>query len=83
MDNGDRRRSVRRFEDIRFLTGHGRYVEDFVFAGEVHAYVLRSPHAHAVIEHIDTASVQAVSGALCCLSSCMDRSSRAFSLGTA
>ncbi len=64
MDNGDRTRSVRRFEDIRFLTGRGRYVEDFVLAGEVHAYVLRSPHADAVIEHIDTASAQAVSGVL-------------------
>ena len=64
MDNGDRRRSVRRFEDVRFLTGRGRYVEDFVLAGEAHAYVLRSPHAHALIEHIDTASAQAVPGTL-------------------
>jgi carbon-monoxide dehydrogenase large subunit len=64
LDHEDRRRSVRRFEDIRFLTGRGQYVEDFVFAGEVHAYVLRSPHANAVIEHIDTGSAQAVSGVL-------------------
>jgi len=64
VDNGDRRRSVRRFEDVRFLTGRGRYVEDFVLAGEAHAYVLRSPHAHALIEHIDTASAQAVPGTL-------------------
>ena len=56
MDNGDRRRSVRRFEDVRFLTGRGRYVEDFVLAGEAHAYVLRSPHAHALIKRIDKAA---------------------------
>jgi carbon-monoxide dehydrogenase large subunit len=42
-------------EDWRFLTGRGQYVEDFTVPREVHAYVLRSPHAHAVIERINTA----------------------------
>jgi carbon-monoxide dehydrogenase large subunit len=57
-------RSVRRLEDWRFLTGRGRYVEDFTIPREVHAYVLRSPHADAVIERIDTASARETSGVL-------------------
>ena len=54
MASDDVGRSVRRLEDWRFLTGRGRYVEDVTFPHEAHAYVLRSPHAHAVIERIDT-----------------------------
>jgi carbon-monoxide dehydrogenase large subunit len=55
-------RSVRRLEDQRFLTGRGRHVEDFTVPGEVYAYVLRSPHAHAVIERIDTAGAREAAG---------------------
>jgi carbon-monoxide dehydrogenase large subunit len=64
MESRDRTRSVRRLEDIRFLTGRGRYVEDFAVPGEAHAYVLRSPHAHAVIERIDAAAARAAPGVL-------------------
>src|SRR5262252_7268170 len=64
MLSDDRGRSVRRLEDARFLTGRGRYVEDFALPGEAHAYVLRSPHAHAVIEGIDTAGAQEAAGVL-------------------
>src|SRR6266849_1038533 len=64
METDDRGRSVRRLEDVRFLTGRGRYVEDFTAPGEVHAFVLRSPHAHAVIERIDTAAARAAPGIL-------------------
>jgi len=59
MNRDDTARSVRRFEDLRFLTGRGRYVEDVAVPGEAHAYVLRSPHAHAVIERIDTTPARA------------------------
>jgi carbon-monoxide dehydrogenase large subunit len=58
MKTEDRGRSVRRFEDFRFLTGGGRYVDDFTLPGQVHAHVLRSPHAHAAIERIDTAAAR-------------------------
>jgi aerobic carbon-monoxide dehydrogenase large subunit len=64
MDTDDRGRSMRRLEDIRFLTGRGRYVEDFTLSGEVYAYVLRSPHAHAVIERIDTTGAREANGIL-------------------
>ena len=43
---GDR---LKRSEDIRFLTGHGCYVDDLPSKDLAHIFVLRSPHAHARI----------------------------------
>ena len=45
---------VRRMEDPIFLTGRGEYVDDIKLEGMLHAHVLRSPHAHAAINSIDT-----------------------------
>jgi carbon-monoxide dehydrogenase large subunit len=45
--------SVKRKEDIRFITGKGHYVDDINRPGQAHAYFLRSPHAHATIDKID------------------------------
>lgn len=56
--------STRRFEDARFLTGKGRFVEDVNEPGQVWAHVVRSPHAHAAIASIDTAAAKAVQGVL-------------------
>jgi carbon-monoxide dehydrogenase large subunit len=53
--------SARRVEDERFLTGRGVFVEDVDLAGQVWACVVRSPHAHAVIERIDTSGVTGAS----------------------
>src|SRR5476649_547123 len=55
-------RSVRRLEDGRFLTGRGRYVGDLDAIGCLHGSFVRSPHAHAVIERIDTARASAHAG---------------------
>ncbi|MGD9880194.1 MAG: xanthine dehydrogenase family protein molybdopterin-binding subunit [Reyranella sp.] len=55
-------RPVRRLEDIRFLLGQGRYVDDIARSGELHAYVLRSPHAHAIITRIDVTEAAALAG---------------------
>ncbi|HEY4165944.1 MAG TPA: xanthine dehydrogenase family protein molybdopterin-binding subunit [Reyranella sp.] len=49
-------RSVPRLEDVRFLTGRGRYVADIACPGALRGHVLRSPHAHAQIRRIDTAA---------------------------
>ncbi|MCD6043565.1 MAG: xanthine dehydrogenase, partial [Burkholderiales bacterium] len=38
-----------RKEDMRFLTGHGRYVDDIEIPGALHACFVRSPHPHAKI----------------------------------
>jgi carbon-monoxide dehydrogenase large subunit len=56
--------SVRRVEDVRFLTGEGRYVDDFVPTGTASAVVLRSPHAHAEIGAIDVTEARNAPGIL-------------------
>src|SRR5215475_12998590 len=55
---------VPRTEDPRFLKGKGRYVADIMPAKLAHGYVLRSPHAHAVIKSIDTSAAKAAPGVL-------------------
>lgn len=54
--------SVKRTEDIRFITGKGHYVDDINRPGQAHAYFLRSPHAHATIDRIDAAAALAAPG---------------------
>jgi Aerobic-type carbon monoxide dehydrogenase, large subunit CoxL/CutL homologs len=53
---------VRRKEDQRFVTGQGRYVDDFNRPGQAYAYFLRSPHAHALIRSIDTGPAKIMPG---------------------
>ena len=48
--------SVKRTEDIRFITGKGHYVDDINRPGQAYAYFLRSPHAHATIDKIDASA---------------------------
>lgn len=55
-------RSIRRLEDARFLTGRGRYVEDIAEPAALHGYVLRSPHAHALIRSLDVSSAASMAG---------------------
>lgn len=59
--------SPRRREDIRFVTGHGAYLDDLAFDGLTHAVFLRSPHAHARIAAIDTAAAKAAPGVIAVL----------------
>ncbi|MCB1389811.1 MAG: xanthine dehydrogenase family protein, partial [Rhodobacteraceae bacterium] len=53
---------VKRREDLRFLTGSGRYVADILPAGTLHAAFLRAPVARAVITGLDTADAAALPG---------------------
>ncbi len=55
-------RSVRRFEDLRFVTGQGQFVDDLAPQTGLFAGFLRSPHAHADIIAIDTAAARALKG---------------------
>jgi carbon-monoxide dehydrogenase large subunit len=55
---------VRRIEDLRLLTGQGRYSDDLKLPGQSYAVMLRSPHAHAEIRTIDTTRARAVEGVL-------------------
>ena len=56
--------SVRRKEDLRFLSGRGQYTDDINRPGQTHAYMLRSPHAHAAIRSIDLAQAKSMPGVL-------------------
>src|SRR5689334_25410549 len=60
-------RSVPRFEDLRLVRGGGRYVDDVTLPGTAYGHVLRSPHAHARINRIDTAKAKAAPGVLAVL----------------
>jgi carbon-monoxide dehydrogenase large subunit len=59
--------AVARVEDRRFLTGRGRFTDDFRIDGEARGYVLRSDHAHARIVSLDTAAAKAAPGVLAVL----------------
>ncbi len=56
--------SLRRLEDARFLTGRGRFIEDLDEPGQAWMHVVRSPHAHAAITHIDLEAARTASGVL-------------------
>jgi aerobic carbon-monoxide dehydrogenase large subunit len=58
---------VRRKEDLRLVTGKGRYTDDINIPGQAHAVMVRSPHAHARIGAIDIAPAVAVPGVLAVL----------------
>ncbi len=57
MEKFGRSQSVSRVEDVRFLTGHGRFIDDIAPAGAGHVYFLRSTLAHGMINavHVDDA----------------------------
>jgi len=59
--------AVTRIEDQRLLTGGGRYTDDIAVDGQAHAFILRSPHAHAEISHLDAKAAKAAPGVLAVL----------------
>ena len=54
--------SVRRKEDVRFITGAGNYMDDINQPGQTYAVFLRSPHARAKILGIDASGALATPG---------------------
>ena len=56
--------SSKRREDVRFLTGNGRYTDDFNISGQAHAYFLRSEIAHGALKSIDSSKAEAMPGVL-------------------
>ncbi len=54
--------SVRRTEDMRFITGRGRYTDDFNLPRQTHAAFARSPYPHARITGVDTSAAKDVPG---------------------
>lgn len=56
--------STKRREDVRFLTGKGRYVDDVNRPGQAHVYFLRSDVAHGTIRDIDASAAETMPGVL-------------------
>jgi len=55
---------LRRKEDLRLLTGQGRFSDDFALDGQAHAVMVRSPHPHARIVRIDSEQAKSMPGVL-------------------
>jgi len=60
-------RSTPRVEDLRFVTGHGRYTDDYRIEGEAHCVFVRSPHAHARIVSVDLRAARHLPGVIAVL----------------
>ena len=54
--------AITRREDYRFLTGQGKYVDDINLMHQTHAWIVRSPYAHATINSIDSSDAAAMPG---------------------
>ncbi|HUZ62576.1 MAG TPA: xanthine dehydrogenase family protein molybdopterin-binding subunit [Acetobacteraceae bacterium] len=54
--------SVRRKEDLRFLSGNGHYTDDINRPHQLHAHILRSDRPHARIGGMDTKAAAAMPG---------------------
>ena len=63
-DDGYIGKPLRRREDVRFVRGQGRYVDDVVLPGLVWCAFVRSPHAHARISSLSTRAAAARPGVL-------------------
>ena len=53
-----------RLEDLRLITGQGRYTDDLSFPDQTYGYFVRSTHAHARIVSIDTAAAREMDGVI-------------------
>ncbi len=58
---------LKRKEDLRLLTGRGRYVADIALPGMLHAAIVRSPHGHARITGIDAEAALGAPGVVAVL----------------
>lgn len=56
--------SVKRREDLRFLTGAGTYTDDLNLPGQAYGVFLRSPHPRAALGEIDVSEALKTEGVL-------------------
>jgi len=56
--------SSKRREDIRFLTGAGRYTDDINLRHQTHVFFLRSDVAHGRLTGVDTSAAEDMPGVL-------------------
>ncbi len=62
MESFGKSQPVKRIEDVRFLTGRGRYVDDIAPQGALHGWFFRSPVAHARITGLELDEARAAPG---------------------
>ncbi|WP_146347274.1 xanthine dehydrogenase family protein molybdopterin-binding subunit [Phaeobacter marinintestinus] len=62
MDKFGKSQPVKRFEDVRLLTGHGRFVDDIVPGNALYAVFFRSPVAHGRITSLDLEEARQAEG---------------------
>ncbi|MEC7489412.1 MAG: hypothetical protein VYA17_07480 [Pseudomonadota bacterium] len=55
---------LRRREDTRLLKGRGLFCDDWAIEGQTHMIVVRSTHAHALLNAIDVSDAKAMLGVL-------------------
>jgi carbon-monoxide dehydrogenase large subunit len=60
--------AVLRKEDAKLLTGQGRYVDNLTVPGQVWAYLVRSPYAHARIVSVDLTAAREAEGVVAAFS---------------
>jgi len=59
--------SVRRREDVRLVTGRGRYVDDVTMPGLLHAHFVRSPVARGALTRVDATAARQQPGVVAVL----------------
>ncbi|MEX0316712.1 MAG: xanthine dehydrogenase family protein molybdopterin-binding subunit [Ruegeria sp.] len=62
MEKFGKSQPVKRVEDVRFLTGHGRYLDDTMPEGALYAMFFRSPVAHGQITALDLDAAREAEG---------------------
>lgn len=62
MEKFGRSQPFTRLEDVRFLKGEGRYIDDIAPEGAYFGYFLRSPVAHGTITTLDVAAARDAEG---------------------
>lgn len=65
MDKFGKSQSMKRTEDVRFLTGEGRYVDDITPKDALFGFVLRSPIAHGQITELNVEDARGCRCAAC------------------
>ena len=55
-------KSLQRIDGIDKVTGSAKYAPDIKLENMLHAKLLRSPHAHARVTHIDTSAADRLPG---------------------
>jgi aerobic carbon-monoxide dehydrogenase large subunit len=57
-------RAPARVEDLRLVSGQGRYASDWNVTGQVFAHMIRSDRPHALMKSLDLSAVRAAAGVL-------------------